>query len=51
MIFGDRIYPYLMLEDVLRLTVTAFLMTLLACFYPARLAARMEPVEALRAEK
>lgn len=51
MIFGDRIYPYLMLEDVIRLTVTALLITLLACFYPARLAARMEPVEALRAEK
>lgn len=51
MIFGDRIYPSLMLEDVIRLVVTAFLMTLLACFYPARLAARMEPVEALRVEK
>lgn len=51
MIFGDRIYPFLMLEDVIRLVVTAFLMTLLACFYPARLAARMQPVEALRAEK
>ncbi|MCX7756192.1 MAG: ABC transporter permease [Anaerolineales bacterium] len=51
MIFGDRIYPYLMLDDVLRLSVTAFLVTLLACLYPARLASRMEPVEALRAEK
>lgn len=51
MIFGDRIYPYLMLEDVLRLTITAFVITLLACYYPAQIAARMEPVEALRAEK
>jgi ABC-type lipoprotein release transport system permease subunit len=48
---GDRIYPYLMFEDVINLTVTAFIVTLLASYYPARLASRMEPVEALRAEK
>jgi ABC-type lipoprotein release transport system permease subunit len=51
MVMGDRIYPYLMLEDAIRLTVTAFIVTLLASYYPARLASRMEPVEALRAEK
>lgn len=51
MIMGDRIYPYLMFEDVINLTVTAFIVTLLASYYPARLASRMEPVEALRAEK
>lgn len=51
MIFSDRIYPYLMLEDVIELTITAFIVTILASYYPARIAARMEPVEALRAEK
>lgn len=51
MIFGDRIYPYLMLEDVINLTLTAFIVTLLASYYPAQIASRMEPVEALRAEK
>lgn len=51
MIMGDRMYPYLMLEDVIRLTLTAFLVTLLASYYPAQIASRMEPVEALRAEK
>lgn len=51
MIFGDRLYPYLMLEDVIQLTITAFVITLLASYYPAQIASRMEPVEALRAEK
>ncbi len=51
MIMGDRIYPYLMLEDVIELTITAFVITLLASYYPAQIASRMEPVEALRAEK
>ncbi|GAB4494147.1 MAG: ABC transporter permease [Anaerolineales bacterium] len=51
MIFGDRLYPYLMLQDVIQLTVTAFVITLLASYYPAQIASRMEPVEALRAEK
>lgn len=51
LIMGDRIYPYLMLEDVINLTVTAFLITIAASYYPARIASRMEPVEALRAEK
>jgi ABC-type lipoprotein release transport system permease subunit len=51
MIMGDRLYPYLMLEDVIQLTITAFIVTILASYYPARIASRMEPVEALRAEK
>jgi len=51
MIIADRVYPYLMLEDVINLTVTAFIVTIIASYYPARLASRMEPVEALRAEK
>lgn len=51
MVMGDRLYPYLMLEDVINLTITAFIVTLIASYYPARLASKMEPVEALRAEK
>jgi ABC-type lipoprotein release transport system permease subunit len=51
MIMGDRIYTYLTIEDTIRLTVMAFLITIVASYYPARLASRMEPVEALRAEK
>lgn len=51
MMMGDRMYPYLMLEDVIRLTLMAFLVTLLASYYPAQIGSRMEPVEALRAEK
>ena len=51
MIMGDRIYPYLMLEDVINLALTAFIITILASYYPAQIASRMEPVEALRAEK
>lgn len=51
MVLDDRIYPYLMLEDAVRLSITAFVVTLLASVYPAQLASRMEPVEALRAEK
>jgi len=44
---GDRIYTYLTLEDTINLTITSFIITLLASLYPARLAARMEPVDAL----
>ena len=51
MIMGDRLYPYLTLDDTINLTITAFIVTLIASYYPAQLASRMEPVEALRAEK
>lgn len=47
MVLGDRIYAYLTLEDAINLTVTTFIVTILASLYPARLASRMEPVEAL----
>jgi ABC-type lipoprotein release transport system permease subunit len=47
-LFGDRIYGYLQLSDVVRLSVLAFVVTLLAGLLPAWMAARMEPVEALR---
>lgn len=47
MMLADRIYPYLTLEAAVNLIVTAFVITVLASIYPARLASRMEPVEAL----
>lgn len=47
MLLEDRIYPYLTLSAALNLMITAFIITVLASIYPARLASRMEPVEAL----
>ena len=49
-LLGDRIYPYLTSQDVISLTVVAYVITLIASLYPATLAARMEPVEALHAQ-
>lgn len=51
LMMGERIYGYLTLEDTLTLTITALVITLLAAIYPAVLAARMEPVQALRGGK
>jgi ABC-type lipoprotein release transport system permease subunit len=48
---GDRIYAYFVPSDAINLTILAFIITLLAGLYPALLAARMEPVEALRGGK
>jgi ABC-type lipoprotein release transport system permease subunit len=47
----DRIYPEPSLDDMINLSLMAFIITLLAGLFPAMMAARMEPVEALRAEK
>lgn len=47
MLLQDRIYPYLTLESAINLIITAFIITILASLYPARMASRMEPVEAL----
>ncbi len=47
----DTVYPQFDLNRTLSLTIMAFVITLLSGLYPAVLAARMEPVEALRAEK
>jgi ABC-type lipoprotein release transport system permease subunit len=51
MLFRERIYTQLTVQDTVRLTLMSFIVTLLAGLYPAVLASRMEPVAALRAEK
>jgi putative ABC transport system permease protein len=47
-LLGEKIYAHLTLNDTITLAVIAFVVTMLAGLYPALLAARMEPVEALR---
>ncbi|MBN8658306.1 MAG: ABC transporter permease [Anaerolineae bacterium] len=48
MLLNDRIYTTLTLDSAINLIVTAFLITVFTSLYPARMASRMEPVEALR---
>ncbi len=45
---GDRIYAFITLQDTINLTVLALVITLIASLYPARMASRMEPIEALQ---
>jgi ABC-type lipoprotein release transport system permease subunit len=47
----DTIYARLTMDNTTRLSIMTFVVTLLAGLYPAVMASRMEPVEALRAEK
>jgi len=49
-LLGDRIYAMLTLSDTITLTIIALVITLIASLYPAILAARLEPVEALHAQ-
>lgn len=44
---SDRIYAHLTLSDTIGLTIAAFVVTLLAALYPARMAASMDPIAAL----
>jgi len=46
-LFEDHIYAHLTLQNTVNLTVLTYIITLIASLYPARLAARLEPVEAL----
>ena len=48
LMIGDRIYTILTLDDSITLSLLALFVSLLAALYPALLASRMEPVEALR---
>jgi ABC-type lipoprotein release transport system permease subunit len=46
-LFEERIYAYLTVNNAITLAIVTYIITLVASLYPARLAARMEPVEAL----
>jgi ABC-type lipoprotein release transport system permease subunit len=47
----DTVYAKLTGENLINLTIMTFVATILAGLYPAIMASRMQPVEALRAEK
>jgi ABC-type lipoprotein release transport system permease subunit len=51
MAIADTIYAKLTVENLINLTIMTFVVTMLAGLYPAVMASRMQPVEALRAEK
>jgi len=51
MLVSDRIFAKLTMDNVIRLSIMTFVVTLLAGLFPAIMASRMEPVQALRAEK
>jgi ABC-type lipoprotein release transport system permease subunit len=50
MLIGDTIYSRLTATDTINLTIVTYVITLLASLYPAILASRLEPVEALHAQ-
>lgn len=48
---ADTIYARLTMDNLINLTAMTFIVTIAAGLYPAVMASRMQPVEALRAEK
>jgi len=48
---SDTIHAHLTVKDTIMLVIIAFVVTLLAALYPALMAARMQPVVALRGGK
>ena len=48
---ADTIFAKLTVNDTINLSIVTFIVTILAGLYPAIMASRMQPVEALRAEK
>ena len=50
MLLGDFLYPILTVQNLVVLAVITYVITLVASLYPAVMAARMEPVEALHAQ-
>lgn len=50
MLIEDTIHAHLTLQNVISLTIITYVITLVASLYPAIMAARMEPVEALHAQ-
>ncbi len=51
MLISNTIYAKLTLSDTIILSITAFVITILSGLYPAVMASRMEPVEALHGGK
>lgn len=51
LLIGERIYAYMQVNDAVTLTILAFAVAILAALYPAIMAARLEPVEAMRGGK
>ncbi len=51
MTIADTIYAKLTVDNLINLTIMTFVVTILAGLYPAVMASRMQPVEALRTEK
>jgi len=48
---SDTIFAKLTPDNAINLSILTFIVTILAGLYPAVMASRMQPVEALRAEK